>query len=102
MRKTLHDTSANKLRQSAWDSKRLAASNNKTALVPTGRARAAYRWACYWPYPSCPVTGGVIPNFGLYGTAGAINVTSIARLADNGARRFCTASFWRNMHVGHI
>jgi len=83
----------------------MAASNNKTALVLTGGgARAAYQVGVLLAVSKLSGNRRRNPFPILCGTsAGAINVTSIACLADNfGKAVSVLASFWRNMHVGHI
>ena len=83
----------------------MAASNNKTALVLTGGgAGAAYQVGVLLAVSKLSGNRRRNPFPILCGTsAGAINVTSIACLADNfGKAVSVLASFWRNMHVGHI
>lgn len=83
----------------------MAASTNKTALVLTGGgARAAYQVGVLLAVSKLSGNRRRNPFPILCGTsAGAINVTSVACLADNfGKAVSVLASFWRNMHVGHI
>ena len=83
----------------------MAASNNKTALVLTGGgARAAYQVGVLLAVSKLSGNRRRNPFPILCGTsAGAINVTSIACLADNfGKAVSVLASFWRNMHAEHI
>lgn len=82
-----------------------ASSTNKTALVLTGGgARAAYQVGVLLAVSKLSSNRRRNPFPILCGTsAGAINVTSIACLADNFSKAVSVlASFWRNMHAGHI
>ncbi len=79
--------------------------NNKTALVLTGGgARAAYQVGVLLAVAKLSTNRRRNPFPILCGTsAGAINATSIACLADNfGKAVSVLASFWRNMHAGQI
>ncbi len=81
------------------------ASNLKTALVLTGGgARAAYQVGVLLAVAKLSNNRRRNPFPILCGTsAGAINVTSIACLADNFSKAVSVlASFWRNMHAEHI
>jgi len=77
----------------------------KTALVLTGGgARAAYQVGVLLAVAKLSTNRRRNPFPILCGTsAGAINVTSIACLADNFSKAVSVlATFWRNMHAGHI
>lgn len=80
-------------------------STRKTALVLTGGgARAAYQVGVLLAIAKLSSNRRHNPFPILCGTsAGAINATSIACLADNfGKAVSVLATFWRNMHAGHI
>lgn len=81
------------------------AREGKTALVLTGGgARAAYQVGVLLAVSKLSNNRRRNPFPILCGTsAGAINVASIACLADNfGKAVSVLAAFWRNMHAGHI
>ncbi len=80
-------------------------STGKTALVLTGGgARAAYQVGVLLAIAKLSSNRRHNPFPILCGTsAGAINATSIACLADNFSKAVSVlATFWRNMHAGHI
>ncbi len=81
------------------------AHTSRTALVLTGGgARAAYQVGVLLAIAKLSSNRRHNPFPILCGTsAGAINVTSIACLADNFSKAVSVlANFWRNMHAGHI
>lgn len=81
------------------------ASSGKTALVLTGGgARAAYQVGVMLGVAKLSTNRRKNPFPILCGTsAGAINAAGIACLADNFGKAVAVlASFWRNMHAGHI
>jgi len=82
-----------------------AAAPARTALVLTGGgARAAYQVGVLLAIAKLSTNRKRNPFPILCGTsAGAINVTSIACLADNFSKAVSVlANFWRNMHANHI
>lgn len=84
---------------------RVAGQHSLTALVLTGGgARAAYQVGVLLAIAKLSSHRRHNPFPILCGTsAGAINATSLACLADNFGKAVAVlASFWRNMHVGHI